>query len=68
MEQTISIALQEGAEASVITVTDEMIRREHIKHEASVKSIGVLYYIGGVIGFIAGVISFAGGISGRIWC
>lgn len=33
----------------------EEIRRTHIKHEASVKSIGVLYFIGAVFVILAGV-------------
>lgn len=31
----------------------ELIRQEHIKHEASVRSIGVLYYIGGAFMLLA---------------
>jgi hypothetical protein len=33
----------------------EAIRREHIKHEASIRSVGILYYIGGVLASIAGI-------------
>lgn len=33
----------------------EVIRREHIKHEASIRSIGTLYYLGGGIAILAGV-------------
>lgn len=47
-------------EARVDDVSDapagaEAIRREYIKHEASVRSIGVLYYIGGVVMVIAAI-------------
>ena len=37
--------------ADIVTVDSdaEEIRTEHVKHEASVKSVGTLYYIGGVI-------------------
>ena len=31
----------------------ESIRREHIKHEASIRSIGILYYLGGVVLILA---------------
>lgn len=33
----------------------EAIRREHIKHEASVRSVGMLYYISGTLVFLVGV-------------
>jgi len=33
----------------------EAIRREHLKHEASVKSVGTLYVLGGILVFIAGL-------------
>jgi len=33
----------------------EAIRREHIKHEASVRSIGALYFISGAVLLVAGV-------------
>lgn len=33
----------------------EMIRREHLSHEASVKSVGSLYLLGGVLAFFAGL-------------
>jgi Ca2+/Na+ antiporter len=32
----------------------EAIRREHIKHEASIRSVGILYYLGAVLMGIAG--------------
>ena len=37
------------ADVSTADSEAEAIRQEHIKHEASVRSIGVLYYIGGVM-------------------
>jgi len=33
----------------------EAIRRAHISHEASIKSVGILYYLGSVLLFFAGV-------------
>jgi hypothetical protein len=33
----------------------EEIRQEHIKHEASVRSVGVLYYIGGVFACLGSI-------------
>jgi len=43
--------------ADVVNVDSdaEEVRTEHIKHEASVKSIGTLYYIGGVFMLLATV-------------
>ena len=39
----------------------EAIRKAHISHEASVKSVGILYYLGGAIGIIVAVVAlFAG--------
>lgn len=67
MSQSVNEALLDGTEVAAVALTDEMVRREFIKHEASVKSIGILYYLGGVIGFIAGVVCFVGGMSeGRV--
>jgi hypothetical protein len=40
----------------------EAIRREHIKHEAAVRSIGTLYYIGGGLILIAAFPFFLGGV------
>jgi hypothetical protein len=40
----------------------ETIRREHIKHEAAVRSIGTLYYIGGGLTLIAAFLFFLGGV------
>jgi hypothetical protein len=37
------------ADVSTADSDAEAVRQEHIKHEASVRSIGVLYYIGGVM-------------------
>lgn len=39
----------------------EAIRRAHINHEASIKAIGLLYYLGGVGVAIGGVASLFGG-------
>lgn len=33
---------------------EEAIRREHIKHEASIRSIGMLYYLGGGMACVGG--------------
>jgi hypothetical protein len=37
----------------------EAVRREHIKTEASIKSIGILYYLGGCVLLLAGIGSLA---------
>lgn len=50
----------------------EEIRKQHIRHEASVKSIGLLYFLSGVLTILMGVILVALGqhinISFRIAC
>jgi hypothetical protein len=43
----------------------EELRQAHIKHEASVKSIGLLYYLGGVALVCLGVSQLILGVSGR---
>ena len=50
--------LKEGAATNAV----EDIRTEHIKHEASVTSIGILYYLGGAAMTVMGIVGmFAGG-------
>ena len=39
----------------------ERIRQEHIKHEASIKSVGFLYFLGAAFLILGGVLSLAGG-------
>ena len=39
----------------------EAIRRAHISHEASIKAVGFLYYLGGVGVTLAGIFGLAGG-------
>jgi hypothetical protein len=39
----------------VTGVTAEEVRKKHINHEASVKSIGTLYYLGAILMIIAGI-------------
>src|SRR5262245_1634191 len=34
----------------------EAIRQAHIKHEASIKSVGILYYLGGAVAIIGGIV------------
>jgi hypothetical protein len=47
----------------------EAIRREHIKHESSIKSVGVLYYIGGGFLVVAaiGMLATATVEAGSLW-
>jgi hypothetical protein len=47
--------LREGATNS----TSEQIRQEHIKHEAAVKSVGLLYFLMAAIFILSGVSMFA---------
>ncbi|MGE9295746.1 MAG: hypothetical protein ACQKBV_05605 [Puniceicoccales bacterium] len=54
--------LKEGAPTQHGIGLEEEIRQDHIKHEASLKSIGFLYLLGGVlatVGGVAGVIGMA---------
>jgi len=44
----------------------EAIRQAHISHEASVKAVGILYYLGGIGVTIAAVTSLAGVREGAI--
>ena len=53
------IALQKLQEG-VTDTSVERIRNEHIKHEASVKSVGVLYFLGGGLLILFGALSLAG--------
>lgn len=50
----------------VVPVSDEAeaIRLEHIQREASIRSIGILYYLGGGLLFL-GVVAFLFGFSGQ---
>jgi hypothetical protein len=54
--------LKEGAATNAV----EDIRKEHIKHEASVKSIGILYYLGGAALTAVGLFGFAGAGMGNV--
>ena len=47
-------ALQKIKEGVVSTTAAEEIRREYLKHEASVKSIGLLYYLASIMFLIIG--------------
>ena len=49
-----AVALQKLREG-VVENDDEKIRRDHIKHEASVKSIGSLYFLAALFLILAGV-------------
>jgi hypothetical protein len=42
----------------------EAIRRAHINHEASIKAVGFLYYLGGVLLLLGGVASLLGAATG----
>jgi hypothetical protein len=41
----------------------EAVRRAHINHEASIKAVGFLYYLGGVLLTLGGVVSLVGASS-----
>lgn len=44
--------------------TAEAVRREHIAHEASIRSIGFLYLLGGILGGLAGIVLLVTTLSG----
>ena len=44
----------------------ERIRKEHIKHEASIKSVGCLHLFGGVMVVLAAITSIPAALSGRV--
>jgi hypothetical protein len=49
----------------VMSTGAEQIRTDHIKHEASVKSVGLLYFLGGIVVILAGLGGlFSGGLMG----
>lgn len=52
----------------VIETDAEVIRKAHIKNEASIKSIGILYYLGAISSILAGLMGiisvFSAGASG----
>ncbi len=50
------LAVQRLKEGVVNTSSEaERIRNEHLKHEASLQSVGLLYYLGGVFVVLAGI-------------
>jgi DNA-directed RNA polymerase subunit RPC12/RpoP len=63
-------ALQKLREGVVDSASEE-IRKAHIKHEASVKSVGILYYLGGVgvglMGVAMLILADGSGQSGQAW-
>lgn len=61
-----TLALQRLREGGTASTAVEEIRKEHLKHEASIKSIGVLYYLGGAGLLLLGIFSaFSASFSGR---
>jgi hypothetical protein len=59
-------ALQQMREGVNTTGESEAIRQAHIKHEASVKSVGVLYFLGAAFLLLIGVVSMVSGDLGRL--
>lgn len=57
------VALQRLKEGAATNDVEE-IRREHLKHEASVKSVGILYYLGGAFFTFMGISTLLLGGSG----
>jgi hypothetical protein len=52
------------SDANVRVANAEAVRREHIKHEASVRSIGVLYWLSGALLLTAGVVGALSAMNG----
>ncbi len=48
--------------AASIDSDAESVRRKHLSHEASVKSIGLLYWLGGIIGVLLTLVYIVAGI------
>lgn len=44
----------------------EAIRQEHIRHESSIRSVGVLYYLGGILMLIGGIAFLGAGAIGEV--
>jgi hypothetical protein len=42
----------------------EALRQEHLKHEASLKAVGLLYLIGGILNLVSGLFMLAAGAVG----
>jgi hypothetical protein len=60
------IATQKLSEGVLYVGGAEQIRKDHIKHEASVKSVGVLYYLGAIgLGLVGTVFFFGVGFMPR---
>lgn len=57
------VALQRMREGVGTAGTAEETRKEYLKHEASVKSIGVLYYLGAIIIVLLGVANAIAGVA-----
>lgn len=52
------LAVQRMKEGATASGEADRIRNEHLKHEASVKSVGLLYYLGGAVMLVLGLVSF----------
>ena len=52
------VAMQKFSDSTTSDQT-ELIRKAHIKHEASVKSVGLLYFLGFAILILSGLVGFA---------
>ena len=58
------LVLQSLREGAPTNLESERIRREHISHEASIKSVGVLYLLGAILLLPIGLLSFVTGVAG----
>ena len=52
------------SDVAAVDSAAESIRQEHIKHEAAVRSIGILYYIGGSFALIGAIFLLIAGAAG----
>lgn len=58
------LAIQQLQEGVSLSPEAERIRQEYLKHEASVRSVGVLYYLGGAFLTVMGCVAVAAGAGG----
>ena len=58
MSQTNPYAAPQAQVADISPASAEMenLRRQHLGHEASIKSVGLLYFLGGVLTSVSGIV------------
>ena len=59
------IVLGRLKEGGTVSPAAEQMRKDHLKHEASIKSVGMLYFIGAVAVLLAGIASLVSIANGK---